>query len=133
MDTTILLKLSDQSRTAAVQVLAKDEYLIMTRENMLEILSDMGKDASCMEGQCEVEVGTKCWGGPDRDRRHFEDGLDVCAHLETLRHHQWGTAEQSRRGRRRSLPTEKQDLMTNLECSSKRDWGYLVVQHPVLQ
>ena len=50
VETAILLKLSDQSRTAAVQVLAKDEYLIMTRENMLEILSDMGKDASCMEG-----------------------------------------------------------------------------------
>ncbi len=53
----ILLKLSDQSRTAAVQVLNKDEYLIMTRENMMQILSDMGKDASCMEGQCEVEIG----------------------------------------------------------------------------
>ena len=57
VDTAILLKLSDQSRTAAVEVLGKDEYLIMIRENMLEILSDMGKDASCMEGQCEVEVG----------------------------------------------------------------------------
>ena len=57
VDTAILLKLSDQTRTAAVQVLGKDEYLIMTRENMLEILSDMGKDASCMEGQCEVEIG----------------------------------------------------------------------------
>ena len=57
VDTAILLKLSDQSRTAAVEILSKDEYLIMTRENMLEILSDMGKDASCMEGQCEVEVG----------------------------------------------------------------------------
>ena len=53
----ILMKLSDQPRVAASEVLPKDQYLIMTRENMTEILSDMGKDASCMEGQCEIEVG----------------------------------------------------------------------------
>ena len=29
----------------------------MTRENMMQVLEDMGKDASCLEGSCEVEIG----------------------------------------------------------------------------
>ena len=29
---------------------------IYTRENMLMMLSDMGKSAECMEGSCEVEI-----------------------------------------------------------------------------
>jgi len=57
IEPTILLKLSDQSRGAAVDILDKEEYLIMTRENMMQVLEDMGKDASCMEGSCEVEIG----------------------------------------------------------------------------
>ena len=56
VDTVILLKLSDQL-APQLSSARKDEYLIMTRENMMGILSDMGKDASCMEGQCEVEIG----------------------------------------------------------------------------
>ena len=52
-----LLKLSDQSRRAALDSLPSDQYLIMTRENMLQILGDMGLDASCLEGTCEVDVG----------------------------------------------------------------------------
>ena len=36
----ILLKLSDQSRRAAVDVLPPDTFQIMTRENMLQILED---------------------------------------------------------------------------------------------
>jgi len=27
----------------------------MTRESMLEILKDMGKDSSCLEGECEID------------------------------------------------------------------------------
>lgn len=57
IEQSILLKLSDQSRLAAVQMLPKDQYSVMTRENMMMILDDMGKDASCMEGSCEVEIG----------------------------------------------------------------------------
>lgn len=57
MDDAFLSKLSDQSRAAAVTTLPKSAYLIMTRENMMEILSDMGRDASCIKGQCEVETG----------------------------------------------------------------------------
>ena len=52
----ILLKLSDQSRISAVELLDKEQYLIMTRENMMQILSDMGTDASCLDGQCAVEI-----------------------------------------------------------------------------
>ena len=57
VDSMILHKLSDQARRAAVETLSQDEYLIMTRENMMQILSDMGKDASCIEGNCEVDIG----------------------------------------------------------------------------
>ena len=57
VDQAYLLNLSDQTRSAAVQSLSKEEYLIFTRENMMQILDDMGKDASCIEGSCEVEIG----------------------------------------------------------------------------
>lgn len=57
IEPSVLLKLSDQVRAAAIETLPKNEYLILTRENMLQVLSDMGKDASCMEGTCEVEIG----------------------------------------------------------------------------
>lgn len=57
LDPDFLLKLSDQSRLAAVDVLPKDTYSVITRENMMLILDDMGKDASCMEGSCEVDIG----------------------------------------------------------------------------
>ena len=52
-----LLHLSDQTRSAAVKLLSKDAYLILTRENMMQILSDNGKEAACMEGSCEIEIG----------------------------------------------------------------------------
>ena len=57
IERAILLKLSDQARLAGLKVLPKSRYEIMTRENMMQILKDNGKDASCIEGSCEVEVG----------------------------------------------------------------------------
>ena len=57
VNSSVLLKLSNQSRAAAVNVLPSDQYLIMTRENMLQVLSDMGKDAECIEGACEIAIG----------------------------------------------------------------------------
>lgn len=57
VDEAVLNKLSDQSRTAAVMVLPHPSYVIMTRENVALILHDMGKDVSCIAGQCEVELG----------------------------------------------------------------------------
>ena len=56
IDQEVLFKLSDQARIAAIEALPKEEYTIMTRENMLMVLEDMGKDASCMEGSCEVDI-----------------------------------------------------------------------------
>ena len=56
IDEEVLFKLSDQSRIAAIEALPKEEYSIMTRENMMMVLEDMGKDASCMEGSCEVDI-----------------------------------------------------------------------------
>ena len=53
----IALKLSDQARLATLDVLNRQDYEVMTRENMMQILSDMGKDASCLEGVCEVDIG----------------------------------------------------------------------------
>ena len=57
LDRSILMKLSDESRAAAVNTLPKDDYRVITRENMLLILRDMGVDPSCVEGECEVETG----------------------------------------------------------------------------
>ena len=57
LNAQIVLNLSDQTRRAATELLSKDEYLILTRETMMEILSDMGKDATCLDGMCELEVG----------------------------------------------------------------------------
>ena len=55
-DEALLSSLSDSVRTGLVKTIDTDEYLVMTRESTMQILKDMGKDASCMEGSCEVEV-----------------------------------------------------------------------------
>lgn len=52
----LLQRLSDQSRMAVLESLLGHGYELMTRENMMVILDDMGKDASCFEGSCEVDV-----------------------------------------------------------------------------
>ena len=56
VDSDILHKLSDQSRIASSNTLPADQYHVMTRESMLEILKDMGKDSSCLTGKCEIEL-----------------------------------------------------------------------------
>ena len=56
-DQEILLKFSDQVRSAAVSQLNPEEFVLMTRENTRELLSDMGKDITCMDGECEIEIG----------------------------------------------------------------------------
>ncbi len=53
----MLLKLSDQSRFAALEVLDHQKYSVITRENMMQILEDNGLTASCLEGTCEVDIG----------------------------------------------------------------------------
>ena len=56
MSAEVMTQLSDQSRMAILDSLHRKGYELMTRENMMMILGDMGKDASCLEGSCEVEV-----------------------------------------------------------------------------
>ena len=56
VDDSILKKLSDQSRIAAANVLPDEQYHVMTREGLLSIVQDMGKDISCLSGACEIEI-----------------------------------------------------------------------------
>ena len=48
--------LANQSRAGALDRLDALQWSIITRENMMQILSDMGKDAECISGNCEVEI-----------------------------------------------------------------------------
>lgn len=50
------LLLSDQARTGAVNIVDTNRIIVMTRENMEELLKDNGQDLSCLEGKCEVET-----------------------------------------------------------------------------
>ena len=56
IETQILHKLSDQSRLAGLETLPAAHYSIITRENMIKILSDMGKDIADCTGTCEVDL-----------------------------------------------------------------------------
>ena len=55
-DEGLLSSLSDGVRTGLIKSVDTEQYLIMTRESTMRILKDMGKDASCIEGSCEVEI-----------------------------------------------------------------------------
>lgn len=48
--------LSDQVRAGALSELDPLDYSVITRENMMQFLDDMGKDLSCLEGSCEVAI-----------------------------------------------------------------------------
>ena len=48
--------LSDQARAGALDQLDPLTYSIITRENMMQILNDMGKDETCIDGACEVDL-----------------------------------------------------------------------------
>jgi hypothetical protein len=52
---SLLLLLSDQAREGALESLGTG-FLVLTRENMAEILSDSGMELSCASGECEVEL-----------------------------------------------------------------------------
>jgi TolB-like protein len=55
MDEDILMTFSDTVRGGALQGLEPHGVVVMTRENMLVLLRDMGKK-ECGEGDCEVET-----------------------------------------------------------------------------
>lgn len=54
----VMLELSDKLRSGALEATQSSdlELEIMTRESMAAMLGDMGVDATCVEGQCEVET-----------------------------------------------------------------------------
>ena len=56
VDKAYLELLTDSARSGALEVGRGEGIEIYTRENMLMMLSDMGKSAECMEGSCEVEI-----------------------------------------------------------------------------
>ena len=51
-----LIMLTNAVRAGAVDALRGTEVSVMTRENMAMLLGDMGIDADCAEGVCEVET-----------------------------------------------------------------------------
>ncbi len=48
--------ISDSLRGGVSEVALTEDLLVMTRENLLVVLTDQGLDSSCMEGDCEVQV-----------------------------------------------------------------------------
>lgn len=56
VDAPMLSLLTEQAIAGTVQVIDKNEVLVMTRESTIQIMKDMGKDVNCIGGQCEVEV-----------------------------------------------------------------------------
>lgn len=56
VDKAYLELLTDSARGGALDVGRGEGIEIYTQENMLMMLSDMGKSAECMEGSCEVEI-----------------------------------------------------------------------------
>ncbi len=62
VDAEVLTQLADDVRSGALlavknRTLDGEKITLMTRENMMDVLQSMGKDASCVEGSCEVEIG----------------------------------------------------------------------------
>jgi TolB-like protein len=55
LDQDVLMTFSDTIRGGALQGLEGRGVVVMTRENMLVLLRDMGKQ-ECGEGDCEVET-----------------------------------------------------------------------------
>lgn len=55
-DLALLGKLADEARSAAVEIARPNGYLVMTRENTLALLADMGNADTCVEGACEIET-----------------------------------------------------------------------------
>jgi formylglycine-generating enzyme required for sulfatase activity len=48
--------LSDQARAGALDQLDPLTYSIITRENMMQVLREMGGDEACLDGSCEVDL-----------------------------------------------------------------------------
>lgn len=57
IDSTVLLQVSDDARGGAREGLPTQEFEITSRENIKQILEDMGKDMSACDVECEVTLG----------------------------------------------------------------------------
>ncbi len=59
MDPNFILQLSDETRGGALDVFppSTSKVSVLTRENLMDVLTQQGKDASCMEGNCAVGIG----------------------------------------------------------------------------
>ena len=59
VDPNFLQQLSDETRGGALEVFPSNtsKFLILTRENMLDVLAKDGKDASCLKGNCAISIG----------------------------------------------------------------------------
>ena len=57
IDETGLRYLADEVRNAAVRHLDRDGWIVMSRENMLELLEINSEDLAECVGECEVETG----------------------------------------------------------------------------
>ena len=56
MQTDLLATFADEARGAALDALRGSGATVMTRESTVLILKDMGRDSTCVEGECEVET-----------------------------------------------------------------------------
>ena len=59
MDPNFMLQLSDETRGGALDVFppSTSKVSVLTRENLMDVLIQQGKDASCLEGNCAVGIG----------------------------------------------------------------------------
>ncbi len=57
-DEALLLQLSDQTREAALDVFPKQtsKIQVLTRESLMDFVQQQGKDSSCLEGECAVDI-----------------------------------------------------------------------------
>ena len=53
----VLNLITDEVRAGVLDATKGQRFVVMSRENMSIILKDMGKDLSCIQGECEVETG----------------------------------------------------------------------------
>ena len=58
MDPNLLLQLSDETRGAALEVFPNQtsKINVLTRESLMDFVQQQGKDASCLEGECAVDI-----------------------------------------------------------------------------
>ena len=58
MDPNFMMQLSDETRGGALDVFppATSKVMVLTRENLLDVLAQDGKDASCIAGECAVGI-----------------------------------------------------------------------------